>query len=73
MDWITYTEALVTMLVDRDDVDATNIVAKLRKGQAVLQDQFGVGDVALNSQQPAEEVDNLLTAATLNGNRDIFA
>lgn len=72
MDNITLTEALVALLVERDDTDATNAIQRLR----IAQERVALvihGSVHLDLSMPVDDVDDILIHATRNGAIDIFA
>jgi hypothetical protein len=71
---------LITLLVERDDADATNALRLLDTAETnVLHELLGAEHITqderkfyLNDALPVENLDNLLTRATQNGARDIF-
>ncbi|QGJ92688.1 hypothetical protein QDA04_gp18 [Microbacterium phage Megan] len=72
MDTLTLTEALVAMLVERDDTDATNAIQRLR----IAQERVALvihGDMHLDMPLDGDEADSIIIHATRNGHVDIFA
>lgn len=72
MDTITITEGLVAMLVERDDVDGTNAIQRLRAAQERVNLVIH-GTIHCDLPMAVEEVDDVLIHATRNGHEDIFA
>lgn len=68
-DRITVTEALVALLVERPDVDATNAIGCLRAAQQRVL-RAGFGQVGLHEAMTWDEVDALIIAADARG--DLF-
>ncbi|UAJ16107.1 hypothetical protein SEA_RIKSENGUPTA_16 [Microbacterium phage RikSengupta] len=71
LDNISATEALVAILVEQDNVDATNVIVKLRNAQDRLLDI--APQLHLEEEMPSEDIDNLITWATRNGAIDLFS
>ncbi len=73
MDNITITEALYTLAFGHDAIDETNVVAAVRKAQAVVVEYTGGRPEALHTLRSVDDVDSILILVTENGARDIFA
>lgn len=73
--------ALVSLLVERDDVDATNAIQLLTNAETnVLNELLAPGSMItptyrhqlLNTPSPDSQIDSLITYASQNGAKDIF-
>ena len=73
MDYLSITEALLIQLVEQDDVDATNVVQKLRNAQTVIREEFHMSFLELHQERADYRIDDILITATQNGKRDIYA
>jgi hypothetical protein len=73
MDTLSPTEALVALLVEQPNVDATNAIAKLRIAQERLAVEMRphLGE-HLDAQLDADDIDAMIIHATRNGRVDIF-
>ena len=71
MDNLSITEGLYILAADESD--ATNIVAKVRRGQARVMEYTGGRAEALHTVRTADEVDDILIMASRNGAVDLFA
>ena len=77
MEKISINEALVVMLISQDNVDATNVIQKLRKGKenlyAFTQEHSRYCELTdYDAELDAEFVDDVLIFATRNGKYDLF-
>ncbi|QOP64815.1 hypothetical protein SEA_DELAGARZA_56 [Microbacterium phage DelaGarza] len=73
MDTLTIAEALVAIIADREDIDATNAIPCLRRAEAtILEFTGGVHRVPLYTERTSDDVDTILILVTENGQRDIF-
>lgn len=64
-------EALMISLIDSREVDSSNVVILMRRGEAKITGVWGPLDFAL--QRDADEVDSILISASGNGRDDLFA
>lgn len=71
---LSITEALVSIMADRDDLDATNAAQALRFAlEHVRVANHIAGDIELKvEEQPIDRVDSQIIMATRNGQVDIF-
>jgi hypothetical protein len=69
-EYLTMTEALVSLLVERDDVDATNAVPMLRAAKRYLVTDRRFTD--FEREYPLDVLDDVIIDATRNGKRDLF-
>lgn len=70
---LSITEALIINLVDQDNVDATNVVTKLRTAQGLIQNTMGIDTADLHALHSEAYIDDLIIWATRNGAVDIFS
>ncbi len=77
MDELSLNESLMILLVDRDDVDGTNVLTLFHNAQNELITAYDISpDRAarwLDQARSYDEVDGILIYTTRNGQEDIFA
>ncbi|KAA9133777.1 hypothetical protein [Microbacterium caowuchunii] len=66
-------EGLYILAMDSDDVDATNITARVRNAsEVVVRERLGGRWDVLHAKRSVDSVDDILILVTENGHRDIF-
>lgn len=71
-DTLSIREGLLVLLVESRPLDATNVLALMRNGEAAIRAYVGPG-IDLDLQRSVETVDDLLIGASRNGAVDLFA
>jgi len=72
MENITITEALYSLVILQDNVDSTNIIAKVRRAQEYMESGFGLTTDELHEMKSVDSIDEMIIMATRNGRFDIF-